>query len=201
MRFILKLRTCTIRCVTYGTAINDFSISVKDPLPDLPIFLPKWITRSMNTLRRKDKVHTEAYNLYFQVRYIGNLYQRFKLFRWTILLLISKFPPGMDNSVYDTLRRIEKVHIEANNLFFQVRYLGKLYQRFYLFLRTTLYLIPNFSEMEKSGWDHATQKRKGSYWILETLPSGTLHMEPLSTILPFSVNDPLPDLTNLFRNG
>ena len=26
-------------------------------------------------------------------------------------------------------------------------------------------------------------------------------MEPLSAILPFSVNDPLPDLPNYYRNG
>ena len=49
IRIILKLATCVFRCA-----------SVKDPLPDLPTFLPKWITWSMNTLRRKDKVHIEA---------------------------------------------------------------------------------------------------------------------------------------------
>ena len=42
--------------------------SVNDPLPHL-------INLSRNTLRRKDKVHIEAYNLYFQVRNFGNLYQ------------------------------------------------------------------------------------------------------------------------------
>ena len=77
IRIIMKLGICIFRCATEGTSINDFNISVKHPLPDLPIFLLKWITQSMNTLRRKDKVHIEAHNLYFQVRYIGNLYQRF----------------------------------------------------------------------------------------------------------------------------
>ena len=60
IRIILKLGTCIFWCATEGTSIIDFSISVKDPLPDLPKFLPKWIIRSMNTLRRKDKVHIEA---------------------------------------------------------------------------------------------------------------------------------------------
>ena len=50
---------------------------VNDPLPDLPNFKPKWINMSRNTLLRKDKVLIEAKNLDFQVRYIGNLYQRF----------------------------------------------------------------------------------------------------------------------------
>ena len=36
--------------------------------------------------------------------------------------------------------------------------------------------LPNFPEMEKSGWDHATEKRKGLYWSLETVLSGPLHM-------------------------
>ena len=60
IRIILKLGTCIFRCATEGTSLNDFSISVKDPLPDLPNFLPKWVPWSMNTLRRKDKVHIEA---------------------------------------------------------------------------------------------------------------------------------------------
>ena len=38
MRFILKLRTCTIRCATYGAAINNIFSSVNDPLPVLPNF-------------------------------------------------------------------------------------------------------------------------------------------------------------------
>ena len=59
IRIILKLGTSIFRCDTEGTSINDFSISVKDHLPDLANFLPKWITRTMNTLRRKDKVHIE----------------------------------------------------------------------------------------------------------------------------------------------
>ena len=60
IRIILKLGNCIFRCATGGTSINDFSISVKDPLPDLPNFFPKWITWSMNTLRRKDKVHIDT---------------------------------------------------------------------------------------------------------------------------------------------
>ena len=51
------------------------SFLVNDPLPDYPIFLLKWITWSRNMLGRKDKVHIEAYNLNFQVRNFGNLYQ------------------------------------------------------------------------------------------------------------------------------
>ena len=38
------------------------------------------------------------------------------------------------------------------------------------------------------------EKRKGSYCSLEPVFSRALHREPLSTILTFSVNDPLPDL-------
>ena len=60
IRIILKLGSCIFKCATEGTSINDFSISVKDPLPDLPIFFPEWITRCMNTIRRKDMVHIEA---------------------------------------------------------------------------------------------------------------------------------------------
>ena len=80
IRMFLKLATCIFRCATEGTSINDFSFSEKDHLPDLRIFLPKWITWSMNTLQRKDKVHIEAQNLYFQGCYIENLYQRFSFF-------------------------------------------------------------------------------------------------------------------------
>ena len=50
--------------------------SVNDPLPDLPNF-SEWINLSRNTLRRKDMVHIEACNLYFQMRNFGNLYQLF----------------------------------------------------------------------------------------------------------------------------
>ena len=94
IRFILKLGTCIFRCATEGTSISDFSISGKDPLPDLPNFFPKWITCSMNTLRRKDQVHFDttqsrntlrgwdkdhivAWNMYFEVCYIRNVRQRF----------------------------------------------------------------------------------------------------------------------------
>ena len=94
IRIILKLGTCIFRCATLGTSINDFSISVKDPIPDLPNCFPKSITWSMNTLRRKDEVHIDttqsrntlwrrdkdhivAQNMYFKVCYIGSLYRRF----------------------------------------------------------------------------------------------------------------------------
>ena len=77
------------------------------------------------------------------------------------------------------------------NLFFQVRYLGKLYQSFFLafFANDPLIDLPNFPVMENSGLDHSTEKIKGSYWRLEPVLSGVLHMEPLSMILAFSVND------------
>ena len=39
IKIILKLRTCTFTWTRLGTAINDFSFSVNDPLPDLPKFL------------------------------------------------------------------------------------------------------------------------------------------------------------------
>ena len=55
--------------------------------------------------------------------------------------------------------------------------------------------------MGDSVYEHATENRKGSYWGLEPVFSGPLHMEPLSTILAFSENDPLPDLPNFSRNA
>ena len=52
-----------------------------------------------------------------------------------------------------------------------------------------IYLISQiFNEMDNSVWEHATEKRWRSYWSLEPVLSGALHMEPLSTILVFSVN-------------
>ena len=36
IRIIFKLGIGIFRCATEGTSINDFCISVKDPLPDLP---------------------------------------------------------------------------------------------------------------------------------------------------------------------
>ena len=60
IRIILNLGTCIFRCATEGTSSNDFSISVKDRLPDLTNILPKWITWSMNAQRRKEKDHIEA---------------------------------------------------------------------------------------------------------------------------------------------
>ena len=94
IRIILKLGTCIFGCATEGTSSNDFSISVKDHLPDLPHFFPKLITWSMNTLPRKDKVHIdktqsrntlrgwdkdhiEAWHLNMQGRYRRYLYQQF----------------------------------------------------------------------------------------------------------------------------
>ena len=43
-------------------------------------------------------------------------------------------------------------------------------------------------------YEHATENRKVSYWGLEPVFSGEIHMEPLTTILAFSVNDTFPDL-------
>ena len=51
-----------------------------------------------------------------------------------------------------------------------------------------------FPEMDNSVWEHAMEKRKGSYWTLQPVLSGVLHMEPLSTTLAFWVNDSLPDV-------
>ena len=76
-RFILKLGNRTFRSATYGTSIHDFTFYGERSFTWSPKFIPKWINLSRNTLRRKDKVHIEAYNLYFQVRNFGNLYQWF----------------------------------------------------------------------------------------------------------------------------
>ena len=56
---ILKLGTCIFKCATDGTSIHNFTISVKDPLPDLPNILLKSITNSMNALRRREQVHID----------------------------------------------------------------------------------------------------------------------------------------------
>ena len=41
--------------------------------------------------------------------------------------------------------------------------------------------------MDNSVQEYATEDRKGSYWGLDPVFSGALHMEPLSKILAFSV--------------
>ena len=75
IRIILKLRTCSFTSIHREPLSMIFALSLKDPLPDTPNFIPKWITWSMNTLWRKNIVHIEACNLYFQVRYTGTLNQ------------------------------------------------------------------------------------------------------------------------------
>ena len=45
------------------------------------------------------------------------------------------------------------------------------------------------------------RKDKVHIEALEPVHSGALHMELLSMILAFSVNDPLPDLPNFPGNG
>ena len=50
--------------------------------------------------------------------------------------------------------------------------------------------------MDNSVLEHATEKRRGSYWSLEDVLSGALLREALSTILALFANDPLPDLPN-----
>ena len=79
--------------------------SVNDPLPVLPNFFPKWTTRSRNTLRIRDKDHFEACNLYIQVCYIGNLYQRFELLGERPFTWSSKFLPKCITWSVNTLRR------------------------------------------------------------------------------------------------
>ena len=48
---------------------------------------------------------------------------------------------------------------------------------------------------------HSTEKRQGSDSSLQPVLSSALYWEPLSSILAFSVNDPLRDLPNFPRNG
>ena len=98
IRIIWKLGTSIFRCATEGTSINDFSISVKDHFPHHQTFPPKWITRSKNTLRRIEKFHIEANNLYFHVRYLGKLYERFYLFFANDPLPDLPHFPEMENS-------------------------------------------------------------------------------------------------------
>ena len=52
-------------------------------------------------------------------------------------------------------------------------------------------------EMDNSVKQHAAEKRQGSYWSLEPVVSGALHMEPLSF---FSLNDSLPVFPNFSQN-
>ena len=42
-----------------------------------PKVSPKWITRTKNKLRRWEKDHIEAKNMFFHLTYLGNLYQIF----------------------------------------------------------------------------------------------------------------------------
>ena len=57
----------------------------------------------------------------------------------------------MDNSVKNTPQMWEKDHIEAKNMYFNLAYFGNLYLNFYLFRRTTIYLIAQIiSEMDSS---------------------------------------------------
>ena len=77
IKVMLNLTTCTFKCATSETSNKDFSFFGESHFPSFPKFLPKLINWSRNTLRRKEKVLTEAYNLYFQVRFIWNFYQRF----------------------------------------------------------------------------------------------------------------------------
>ena len=51
-----------------------FSFFGERPLTLSPKFSQKWIIRCKNTLRRWDKDHIVAYNMYFHVDYIGNLH-------------------------------------------------------------------------------------------------------------------------------
>ena len=63
-RFILKHRTCTFMCATYGNSINDFSSFGERPFTWSPKYFPKCVTWSRNTLRRKDKFQIQANSLY-----------------------------------------------------------------------------------------------------------------------------------------
>ena len=74
IRIILKLRTCTFTWTRLGTSINDFSFFCERPFTWSPKLSPKWITRSRNTLRRWEKDHLEAKNMYFHLAYLGNRY-------------------------------------------------------------------------------------------------------------------------------
>ena len=74
IRIILKLGTCTFTWTTLGTSINDFSFFGEWPFTWSPKVQPKWITRSKNTLRRWEKDHIEAKNMYFHLAYLGNRY-------------------------------------------------------------------------------------------------------------------------------
>ena len=60
IRIILKLATCIFSCATGGTSLTDFSLSVKDRLPDLPTLLPKWINWSMNHPGSVNIAHIKA---------------------------------------------------------------------------------------------------------------------------------------------
>ena len=57
-----------------GNPINDFSFFGERPFTWSPKDPPKWITRSKNTLRKGEKDHIEAKNMYFYLTYLGNLY-------------------------------------------------------------------------------------------------------------------------------
>ena len=66
----------------------------------------------------------------------------------TTLYLICQITPKWRIRARITLRRRERVDIEAWKLYFQEHYIWNLYQLFYLFRQTILYLISKiFPEM------------------------------------------------------
>ena len=162
---------------------------------------PKWRTQARITLRRWEKVHNEAWNLYFQERYIWNLYQRLYLFRWTILYLISQIFTEVYNLVSE--HSTEKRQVWDSTLqpvLWSVLHWEALSTILAFSVNDPL-ISQIFPEMDYSLWEHATEKRWGSHWSLEPVLSGALHMEPLSTNFVFKLNDPLPVLPNSSQDG
>ena len=57
-----------------GNLNNDFSFFGERPSIWSPKVSPTWITRSRNILRKWEKDHIEAKNMYILLTYLGNLY-------------------------------------------------------------------------------------------------------------------------------
>ena len=162
---------------------------------------PIWRTRPRITLQRREKVHIEAWKLYFQERYIWNPYQQLYLFRWAILYLISQIFTEMDKLVSEHARR-KRFILNLRACTFRSATFGTSIHDFSFIGERPFTWSTKFLP-KCTTWSRNTLRRIDMVHIeaLEPVHSGALRMELLSTILAFLVNDPSPNLPNFPGNG
>ena len=110
-----------------------------------PQFFPKLTTWSRNTIRSREKDHFEAWNLYIQVLYRGNLYQRFNISVKDAFPHHPNFPPKWITRSRNTLRRRERFIFEPRNCSFRRGTLGISINDFSFLVGRTFYRISKFS--------------------------------------------------------